>query len=261
MSMTTNKPHPFALEPWLTVPFENRLKTPIDKLVDILLSLPGGLALGDEISNHGSGSLSCIETRLYKYAQDVISQLDCWHQRYCAEVVEPNGQIRTFLSQSIKERLGVSDLRFVCPQGRAYRDGHTAVFIAMYDAANLLAFSLLSLVSPPTDQCNHRMQFHAQSILSANYFMESNGSTAPAGGYVLMAFPLKIAGLWGPLQEQRDHAIRKLQNWDREGGSRNICRFAAPVFLESSTTVALSSVYHANVAAKVRLKQNSLHVL
>jgi hypothetical protein len=257
VSMTTNQPHPFALQQWLTIPFEKSSKTPIDELIDILLSLPSCLTLGDKISNQGGQELSEIESMLHKNVLDLISRLDCWRQRYCSEVIQLDGRRRTFLCPFAERRLDTSDIRPDTPQRRTYDNVPTAAFIAMYDAASLIAFSLLLLVSPPTYQYNHQLQFHAQSVLSADAFIESNCSPAPGGGSLLMVFPLKIVGLWGPLPQQRDYATRRLQNWRQEGESYSVCRFAAPVFLGSSTKAALSNVYHANVAAQIRLRQKS----
>ena len=135
-------------------------------------------------------------------------------------------------------------------------DIYTATFSAIHDAANLITFSLLLLVSPLTDQYKHRIHFHAQSILSADYFIESSGSPASAHRCFLMEFPLKTVSLWGPLQEQRDYGIRKLQSRDREGKSDSICKFATAAFLENSTVGAQSNEYYANVAAQVRLQQH-----
>ena len=260
MSMTKNKPHAFASQPWLTIPFENRSKTPIDELVDILLSLPGCLSLGDKMLDQDNRYLSGVETSLHKHVLSIISQLDYWICQYCAEVVEPDGQRRTFLTGSSENMLDARGLSFDAPQMRTYSDVDTAAFSAMYDAANLIAFSLLLLVSPPIDKHVHRIHFHAQSILSSDDFVESNDSPAPAGRSLLMVFPLKIASLWAPLLEQREYAVRKLQNWDREDESHSICRFAAPVFLQGCTTDTLSSVYHANVAAQVHLRLNPTHL-
>lgn len=136
----------------------------------------------------------------------------------------------------------MSDLRFYPPQIRAYDNICSAVFIAMYNAANLIAFSLLLLVSPPNDKDNYRIRFHAQSVLLMNAFIESNGSPGPSGASLLMVFPLKILGLWGPLPQQRDYATRKLHRWDQGGEYNSICGLAAPVFLESSIEAALSNV-------------------
>ena len=254
MCMTTNKQHAFTLEPWLTIPFEKRRKSPIDELVDILLSLPACLALGDKISNQDNQALSSTETRLHIHTLDIISRLDSWYQRYCVEIVELDGRRRIVLDPSAEERLDAMDQMFDAPEMRTYCNIPTAAFSAMYDAANLIAFSLQLLVLPATDQHKLRIQFHAQSILSADAFLESNGSSAPDGGSSLMIFPLKVLGLWGPLPKQRDYAINKLLDWDQKAESHSISRFAAPVFLEDSTAATLSRVYHANVAAQVRLQ-------
>lgn len=254
-SMTTNKPHVFASKPWLTIPFENYSKSPIDELVDILLSLPGCLAIGEKVSSEGNQDLGLIRG-LRNCTLDLLSQLDCWHQRFCAEVMESDGRRRTLLDPSTEERLATSDLVFNTPERRTYRDIYTATFSAIHDAANLITFSLLLLVSPLTDQYKHRIHFHAQSILSADYFIESSGSPASAHRCFLMEFPLKTVSLWGPLQEQRDYGIRKLQSRDREGKSDSICKFATAAFLENSTVGAQSNEYYANVAAQVRLQQH-----
>lgn len=229
--MTTNKPQVFVLEPWLTIPFEERLKSPIDELVDILLTLPECLALYGKISNQASRCSRCI-VRLQMNIPHIISRLDSWHQQYCVEIVEYDGRRRIFLDGSAERRLDMSELKFYAPDMRTYHDIHTAAFIAMYDAANLIIFSVLKLVSMPTDQYSHRINFHTQSILSADTFIESSGFSAPTGGAMPMIFPLKIVGLWGPHHEQRSYATAKLRKWDRQGELHGICRLAAPVSME-----------------------------
>ena len=124
--------------------------------------------------------------------------------------------------------------------------------MSIYDAGNLIAFQLLSLVLLLTHEHNERIHFHSESILSADAFVESYGAIAPAGGYVLMVFPLKVLSVWAPLEEQRNYAIKKLQNWDREGESQSICRFAAPVLLGNRTTISSSNVYYADVDDKMQ---------
>jgi hypothetical protein len=224
--MTMNKPHPFASQSWLTIPFEKRIKNPNDELVDILVSLPGCLALGEEFLNQSRLELTYAKSKLLDYVLELISRLDNWHERSYGKVVNPNSQ-------------------------RYFGIPHSAVFTAIYDAANLIAFQLLVLVSPSTGQQIERIHFHARSILTADAFIETNGTIAPAGGYILMVFPLKVLSVWAPLAEQREYAVKKLQNWDREAEANSICRFAAPVLLGSSTEAAPSSVYYANVAARV----------
>ena len=150
--MTTNKPHPFATQLWLTVPFENRVKNPSDELVDILLSLPGCLKLAGKISNQRSRDFHCIERTLHENVLNIMSQLDHWYEQYCFEAVEPDGRRRTFLGPSAEKIPEMSGQQFDTPQRRIYRDMHTAVFSAIYDAASLITYSLLVLVSPPTEQ-------------------------------------------------------------------------------------------------------------
>ena len=94
----------------------------------------------------------------------------------------------TFFEPSAEQSLGSSDLWFSTPHERSYRDVYTAAFSAIYEAANLIILSLLLLVLPPTDKNNCRIQFHAQSILSADSCIESNLSPASARGYLVMIF-------------------------------------------------------------------------
>jgi hypothetical protein len=202
----------------LTRPFENILKTPFDELIDILLSLPGCLALSETILNQVGQNLSGIKSTLHRDVLELIYRLGYWRQRYCSDIIEPNGHGRAFFDLSANRKLDTSDLRFYPPQIRAYDNIWSAVFIAMYDAANLIAFSLLLLVSPSTDKDNYRIQFYAQSVLLADAFIEFNCSPGPSGASLLMMFPLKILGLWGPLPQQRDYATRKLHRWDQGRG-------------------------------------------
>ena len=198
VAMTTNKTHVFASQPWLTIPFEKRLKSPIDELVDIILSLPSCLVLGEEISAQVSRNFSVAEERLRKYARDIISRLDYWQQQFCTEVIAPEGRRQTSLHHTAEETLSTPGLIFDDPGSRTYRDVYTAIFSAVYDTANLIAFSYLLLTSAPTDQHKHRIQFHAQSILLADAFIKSNASPAAIRASSVMEFPLEIVSILGP---------------------------------------------------------------
>jgi hypothetical protein len=148
--------------------------------------------------------------------------------------------------------------------GQLYLDSDTPIRVSSYclanllavsDAANVIAFSLLLLVSPATNHQSHncRTQLHARSVLFADAYIDSNYITAPGGGSLLMAFALKIVGLWAPLQEQKDRAIIKLQNWDPDQLSHGSRKFAGPVFFECSTQAEpkVSNVYYINVAKEI----------
>jgi len=230
----------------MTIPFEKTSKDRWDELVDILLLLPECINLSEETlkqetKNHESGKM---EEKLRDAVLDLIYQLHSWLLRYnpMTDPIDDEAQQRSPDSSdddAPHQRRGLYDV--------------TTAFLAMYDAANVIAFSLLLLVSPPTDQLNHnhRIQFHAQSVLSADAFLDSLYAPAPGGGSLLMIFALKIVGLWGPLQQQRDYAIHKLQNWDRQGAAHGTRRFAAPVPLGCCSETNVSDVYHVNVVTQI----------
>jgi hypothetical protein len=230
--MTTNKAHPFISEPWMTIPFEKSSKNMWDELVDILLLLPGRLVLSEEFLKKGSQDSTGINGELHESVLGLVSALDHWRHKY------PNAE----------DSLGVSR-------------PHATAMVAVFHAANVIACSLLLLVSPPTyhQSHNYRALVHSQSVLSADAYIDSNCVAVVGGGSLLMAFALKVLSVWAPLQQQRDYAIRKLQTWDSQETSDGRRGFAAPVLAICNDEIELTNEYYANVATEIfRRREKSI---
>lgn len=222
--MTTNKVHPFTSELWTTIPFEKSSKNLWDELVDILLLLPGRLVLSEEFLKKGSQDSTGIKTELQESVLGLVSALDNWRYKY------PNAEDTAGISRP-----------------------HATALVAVFDAANVIAYSLLLLVSPPAYHQSHncRTLVHAQAVLSADAYIDSKCVAVAGGGSLLMAFALKVLSVWAPLQDQRDYAIRKLRTWDSQETSNGRRGFAAPVLVVCNDEFELTNVYYANVATEI----------
>ncbi|RFU24126.1 hypothetical protein B7463_g12212, partial [Scytalidium lignicola] len=248
VSMTTNEAHPFTSEQWMTVPFEKRSKNLWDELLDIFLLLPRCLTLSEEVLKPGRQEWSGIESKLRDSVLDLVSRLNHWRLRY------PNAE----------DGLGSSNLN-ADPDAPTRRSDYATctALVAVFDAANVIAISLLLLVSPVITHhiYNYRTQLHAQAVISADVYLDSNYVIVPGGGCLLMAFALKIVGLWAPLKQQRDYATKKLQNWDSQRSVHSRRRFAAPVPLEPGIETEASNVYYANIAIEIWRRRHKSVVL
>lgn len=239
--MTTNKPHPLTSKAWMTIPFQMSSKNLWDEIVDILLLLPDCLSLSREFSERQGQEPTGEEDRLRTSVLELIAALDHWFLKY------------PYAGNALRRPYQDSDTRKIT----SHYDVATAL-VAVYNAAYVIAYSLLLLVSPPESHwgLNSRRQLYAQAVLSADAHINSSCITIPGGGSLLMAFALKILGVWAPLSQQRDYAIRKLQNWDPQSSSNQIRRFAAPVPVVLDTKAETTNVYYANVAVEIlRLRE------
>jgi hypothetical protein len=234
--MTTNKVHAFMFEPWMTIPFEKRPKNLWDELVDILLLLPKCLISSEQFLQQGRQESSGIGRELRDSVLSLASALSRWRLKY------PHAE----------DSLRPSHLDSDNPEGKYPYDAAMAL-VTVFDAANVIAFSLLLLVSPSAfhPSHNYNAQLHAQSVLSTDAYLDSNYITVPGGGSLLMAFALKILSLWAPLQQQRDYAIKKLQSWDPHETPYGRRGFAAPVLMEYDAETKVTNVCHVNVAREI----------
>ncbi|KAH8817482.1 hypothetical protein F5884DRAFT_779531 [Xylogone sp. PMI_703] len=246
VSMTTNKVHRFTSEPWMTTPFTESSRTLWHELIDILLLLPECLITAQEVLLSEREEPCELENKLQDSVFHLVTSLDCWQSQY------------PFATNSLETPFINS--------GEAGGRSHDAVaraLVAVFDAASVIAFSLLILVSPSADHSNynHRAEFHTQAVIHADAYIDSKYVTVPGGGSLLMAFALKIIGLWGPLQEQRDHAVKRLRIWDQQLVSHDARCFAAPVYLDCDAESESSNVYFANVANEVSRRRAENHLI
>ena len=228
--MTLDEPSVFASEPWTTIPFSLHPKVPIDKLIDVLLQLPGCTPLFNNMTvsqGQDPWRSESIRVELFDRAQGILSQLDqFWTQHkldidpYYHRRVHANFSLREEGSPSIGDTLGASS------GGLPFRDSFRATFTAMYDAANICALRYLSATSSAPEKYYQRMMAHAASILASVAYHEAQGPSS--GGTFSMVFPVKIACLMSPSEEQRSSAREALFRWGSNRGVNDICTVCVP---------------------------------
>ena len=215
-----NRPHPFASYRWINVPFETASKNKIDRLLDILLSYPRCLYVGDNASRQSNPELNKLGSELYGVVRSLLHDLEAWWLQYILEV-NSSGDQEDFYGIApdiMSSALDISALSRV-----SYYDTSTATFISLYHTAIITAYSHLSHISSTlADVYEPRIKQHAEAVMVANAFLKSHLSIAPGGGsMLLMLFPLKIVGLLSPSLHQRSDAARQLRDWNQNAGFCN----------------------------------------
>jgi hypothetical protein len=204
--------------------------------VDILILLPGCLILSHRFLKQEGQESIILEGRLRDSIHGLVAALDRWRLKY------PHAE----------DAWGPYHLESAAPRTEYSYDSARAL-VAVFNAANVIARSLLLLVSPSVTHQSHnyRAHLHAQSVLIADAHIDSRCTVVAGGGSSLIAFALKILGAWAPLPQQRDYAIRKLENWDSQPTRRARYGFAAPVLVATSTERAETNVCFVNVAKEI----------
>ena len=214
-----NRPHPFASYRWITVPFETAPKNTIDRLLDILLSYPRCLYVGDIASRQSNPGLNKLGSELYEVLHSLLHELEAWWLQHISEI-NSSGDREDFYG--IAPILVLSALDISALSRVSYYDTSTATFIALYHTALIASYSHLSHISALADVYEPRIKQHAEAVMAANTFLKSHLSIAPGGGsMLLMLFPLKIVGLLSPSLHQRSDAARQLRDWNQNAGFCN----------------------------------------
>lgn len=211
-SMAQNKLHSFSSKRWITIPFQTYQKNSFDSIVDIFFSLSQCLAMAQRVINSSSDKADVLLTELRILIQESISQIDQWR-------LQDNSW-----SDSDKDSTGMSSdpanvRQNASPLQKAvYYDLPTAALSSLYDAANMIIFSLLFFISPSGGSYEARIELHAQSILSANDFINANNRPNSVHGSLMMLFPLKLVSLWSSSLQQNNQAARLVQSLSGNGG-------------------------------------------
>ena len=146
-----------------------------------------------------------------------ISDLDSWWLRYIPEITRGGGG-EFSLDMSCDETTSSPNLQASAFAGMSDLDVPTAHFIALYHAASIKALLHLSIISEAPDTYDHRIMLHAQAVISANIFVESNKASLRDGSIFVMYFPLKVVGIWSPSVCQRNDALRCIYDWGQNSG-------------------------------------------
>ncbi|KAJ5973975.1 hypothetical protein N7481_011185 [Penicillium waksmanii] len=113
---------------------------------------------------------------------------------------------RTDLSQANPEpNIAASKEKHIHTPGDPYdvpllphRDMPSTALSALFDAANVIVFRLLSLVSSSAHLYEYRVQQHVQSIFAALEFVTNMPPAVSQRGFIMVALPLRIIRIWAP---------------------------------------------------------------
>ncbi|KFZ21112.1 hypothetical protein V502_02942 [Pseudogymnoascus sp. VKM F-4520 (FW-2644)] len=216
-TMARNKSHPFGSQQWITIPFENHPKTFFDLLIDVLFSLPRCLTVAKNVMNSSGEEADILVAELDTLIQSSVSQIDLlWSQGLSRFSSGKDSTYRCLdFADGAAETLPWGPNPF---QNIVYNDLPTAALSALYDAANVVLWSLLFFVSPSGDVYEGLIQLHAQSIISASEFVSVNSCPSSVHGSLMMLFPLKIVSLWSSSLQQRNRAVKIIQALGSNGG-------------------------------------------
>ncbi|KAF8848301.1 hypothetical protein BDZ45DRAFT_733024 [Acephala macrosclerotiorum] len=229
ISLTEDQPSLLASVLWCTVPFHRIEKTPFDTLVDILLQLPSCLPVRNEMrktrESHTATSES-LRSHLHTAASHLSSRLDdFWKDN--KDTIDPEYHqrlIQATVSPSEIEADGRQPIPFTSP-AKAY-------FTSMYDAGKLITLSLLEAASLVPNSYSQGVVMHGASILSSAAYCETHGLFNRVS--FSMVFPIKLVCLLSPSEMQRSLAQDALLKWGSERGLEDICKVAAPSYLDRS---------------------------
>jgi hypothetical protein len=219
--MARNMSHAFASERWTTIPFQCHSKTLFDLLVDILFSMTRCLAVADKLISSPAKERGILKSELCTLVQGSLSQIKLWPQG----ISWPNSS-----DDAVQTSSNISDstLETAPPsfQNIAYHDLPTASLSAFYDTANMVIISLLFLVSQSEGTNKGRISIHAQSIISACEFINTNNCPDPMRGALMMLLPLKMVNLWSPSPLQRNQAAEIIMSLNGNEQFNNATRGA-----------------------------------
>ena len=231
--MSWKKTLALASEAWCTIPFRNRPKTVSDVLDDILFQFPACFALRtrwQDLEKALDPEASFIRERTITRVQDLVSKLN-WFWAHYGDHLQGNAPLELseqgslpsifhhFLS-SAKDKA-----TFSFPIN--FRDTFAAQIIARYNAGNLLAYRLLSSMTPMNDGYVKEINIHGTSVLAAVAYHESLGPSR--SGTISMMFPIRTLIVRAGSKVQRMAAQKALLTWGKRRGVERLCN------LESST--------------------------
>lgn len=221
------RPVAFASEDWCRIPFKTNGKTPFDKIVDILLQIPGTQVLRQKMGSLRKSNESCSEP-LRKTLEDQASQLlsrlaRFWQEN--SEVINASYNHGRFFEASGFEHDAEDWVIEESKPGHFY-DTFAATNIALYDATCVLTNALAVEAMPisvSTKPYKRKIAIHCASILSIAACLESKGPSS--GGSLIMVFPIKTVCRATPCYSQRKQATDALERWGASRGIDGLCTF------------------------------------
>ncbi|KAH0548214.1 hypothetical protein GP486_008070 [Trichoglossum hirsutum] len=224
ITVTTEAPSVFASDPWISIPFSLYPKSTLDKLIDILLQLPGCLARRNQMKAlkvQNPHESEVIRVELKRRVLSLVSRLDEWLRQHEEELVEVGSESWQKHSEAGEENQ--DSLKATVPSSPS-----VVPINSLYHAANILAYRLLTVISS-SHLYEWRITSHGNCVVS----LAGNQSFNDSGGHgsLLMVFPLKVVCRLTRDEEQRNRAREMLEQLGRERGLDGICRRAAPTYL------------------------------
>lgn len=220
--MTTEEPHEFALPPWDTVPYEIHPKQSYDKLLDILLLIPGCMSLQNKIrAIIGLNFPEELEMRLEleSLSLSYSQRLDHWWGEYAQEQARLGRNAHKF---------GDVQASYILGSGPYYPDAFAAACTASYHAAHIIICTLLEFCSGQTIKYDAKVEYHSNHILASSLYLITNRS--PSSGTLMMVFPLKIICRCSHSQQHVQLAFETLERLGHKKGLTGICTQSAPLF-------------------------------
>lgn len=223
----------FSTKSWLEVPFLKHPKTINDKLIDILLLLPGCMSRYKNLSgSYAEDKLSEENEReeVESNALAILSQLKEWWCEY------------TEIADEDYEKDDLSEYQHMTCQPRIslhggieienkYHDnnrniGFKPTFAASYHAASMIIYSILALASSAntpqkTEFYESFLTLHAAQILSTAAALMAGVSVSDTN--LVMVFPLKTVYSRAVQAGQRMFARELLSAWGRKRALEGIC--------------------------------------
>ncbi|RMJ07283.1 hypothetical protein CDV36_013107 [Fusarium kuroshium] len=223
-AMTENEVPIFASQDWMTIPFRIYPKLIFDQLIDVLFSVLKCLSIADQLIKFDDKA--DLRATLDALISDTMLQSSQWWLECVGSSIF--GQI------SPKQGCGPDEAQLLL----THTSVPAAALCSLYDAANMIAFRLLHLVSSSGSSHDLQVRQHAQSILSASHFIDEVSGPAPDRGSIMITLQLKVVSLWSPSSEQRNMALALLErDKHQKGGLSDIS--------------AVSDEYFADVAAYI----------
>ena len=231
-SLIIDEPSILASELWCTVPFNENQKTPFDKLVDILLQLPSCLPIRNEmrkLRDSDPSTSECLRRYLGITAKHLLHRLEEFWLHHKDEI-DPDYDQRLL-------RLGshpAGDFQYWEPNPymHPFKSCANAYFTSMYDAGMLIVLGFLGAASLVPNSYSQAAVMHGATILASASFCEVQGLFN--GVSFSMVFPIKLVCLISPSEEQKVLAQIALLKWGFERGLADICKVAAPSYLDRS---------------------------
>jgi Fungal specific transcription factor domain len=202
-----------------------------DKLVDILLQLPGCKARHNqmkalEIQNPRKSE--AIRTELRAVVLSLVSRLGDWWLKYEEETFTEDGKGSLYQQTQPQEHFETDEQNQYSPNTATHLNTSTSAMASLYHSANILAHRLLSLTSPPPHFHEQHIASHSNHILSAAKLQNSDKGQ----GALLMVFPLKVVCSVAHDEQQRMCAQEMLEQLGQKMGLDGICKRATPVYTQ-----------------------------